>query len=217
MRSRVNGRSSNSSKRRSWRSCSAAVASGASHSMPMRWAKCAEHGDRHREVAAAADARRATGLAVRRHQERRSRRVVARELEEDHRQLLVRVGRPGVVPVDDAWPTGAVAAEVVRPQVAVARLCSPTRREPALEGDELVALGGRSGRPAMTDEPAARRSTSPTPPLRPAASTTSGRATRRRTGRGAGWRGRHRPAPHPATGPARRGRPNRGPAPVCRR
>ncbi len=68
-------------------------------------------------------------------------RVPHPELEENHGQLLGRVGEPAVLPVDD---TEAVvgAEDAVRPQVAVAGLQARRRFQRALHGHQFVAIGG---------------------------------------------------------------------------
>ena len=99
----------------------------------------AELGDDGREVAGSIDTTRAR---------RRRRRpcttpgaagVAEAELVEDQAQLLARVAETAVVPVDDAQVTGRRAADVVGPEIAVARPQIGGWLEQLLQRDPLVA------------------------------------------------------------------------------
>ena len=75
--------------------------------------------------------------------------VPAGELEENDRELVARIRKPTVVPVDHAQPTVRRDPEVVCPKVAVAGPERAGRRHQRLHRDELVAVraeGLREGR-----------------------------------------------------------------------
>ena len=73
-------------------------------------------------------------------------RVAAGELEQDAAELLARVGRPAVVPVDDAHPAVRGRQHVVGPQVAVAGLPRLRRLDPGLKRDQFVTQIGQFAR-----------------------------------------------------------------------
>ena len=107
-------------------------------------------GDRHREVRRRLDPAGAAGLRVRVADRSRTRRVVARVLDEDAGELLRRVGEAGVVEVEDAQPAVRRPPDVVGPEVAMAGPEGPRRpAHPGVEGDELrhqrVQLVGERG------------------------------------------------------------------------
>ena len=80
--------------------------------------------------------------------------VAPAELEQHHRQLAARVGRPAVVEVDHAQVTAGGAAQVVGPQVEVAGLHRRHRREDRLHRDEV---GDHLGEPVGVRRPGGAR------------------------------------------------------------
>ena len=127
--SRVSGRSSYSSKRRSRRTCRPSW-----RLAPTTTLRCVGPDGRARRSSSRSPAGSGRELVP------RSRGTTPSgpapgprrpgELEEDHRQLLVGIGFAGIVPIDDARPT-VRAAEVVGKQVALTDLHCPRRRKPA--------------------------------------------------------------------------------------